>query len=208
MAEKSFRRYTNLASAIDLLVTGQLTLLSPTAWDDRNDAYFMEQFKNQGGAENVFALCFTEREETYHHWKIYAGGTDGVCLQFDKEKLLENLCDNPNIRMGEVVYKQIKEAQRLTSIDINELPFLKRFPYGDEREYRIVCIEDQPTSGLPKFDVELDCLNRITLAPWMPMGLFESVKKVLKRVGGTDLEVSRSTLLENKTWKKIAGRVR
>jgi hypothetical protein len=45
MTERTFRRYTNLASALHILRDGCITLLSPETWDDRNDAYFMAEYK-------------------------------------------------------------------------------------------------------------------------------------------------------------------
>ena len=45
MTEHTLRRYTNLASALHILQNRCLTLLSPETWDDRNDAYFMSEYK-------------------------------------------------------------------------------------------------------------------------------------------------------------------
>ena len=67
----AFRKYTNLAALIHFLQTKQITLLNPSTWDDKNDAYFLEEFKNIQGFTTVLAICFAETYETYHHWKVF-----------------------------------------------------------------------------------------------------------------------------------------
>ena len=52
-------RYTKLASAIDILRTNELTLLSPINWSDRNDIHYVEEFRRRMGYKSVHALCFT-----------------------------------------------------------------------------------------------------------------------------------------------------
>ena len=86
LAKVTLRRYTNLASAIHMLDRKVITLLSPAYWDDRNDAYVLN--KERSTAKSVLALCFAETFETYHHWRVFASGRDGVCIEFDKQKLL------------------------------------------------------------------------------------------------------------------------
>lgn len=39
---KFFRRYTDLASLLDMLHRRAITLLRPDAWDDRNDRLMMK----------------------------------------------------------------------------------------------------------------------------------------------------------------------
>jgi hypothetical protein len=62
----SFRCYTNLAAIIHLLQNKWITALDPTTWDDKNDSYFMAEYKRLSGAQTLLALCFAEQAETYH----------------------------------------------------------------------------------------------------------------------------------------------
>lgn len=39
------RRYTSIAAVIDILKRQELPLLNPESWDDRNDRYFMQLYK-------------------------------------------------------------------------------------------------------------------------------------------------------------------
>jgi len=88
MTAVTLRRYTNLAATVHLLRNRCLTLLNPESWDDRNDAYFLAQYKERTNASSVLALCFAEASETYHHWRVFSSGGDGVCIEFDRPKLL------------------------------------------------------------------------------------------------------------------------
>jgi len=72
------RRYTTLPSLLDLLVTKHLTLLTPDSWDDKNDAFYLQQYKDKKKLKAVYAMCFTEGNETYHHWRVFSGGNGGV----------------------------------------------------------------------------------------------------------------------------------
>ena len=109
----SFRRYTNLAATIHMLRTQSITLLNPATWDDKNDAYFMAEYKRLKQAKTVLALCFAEQKETYHHWRVFSHGSDGVCIEFDKDKLLSTFENDDQIKRSNVFYKLIQEMSKL-----------------------------------------------------------------------------------------------
>ena len=85
------RRFTNLAATIHMLRTRTITLLDPGTWDDKNDAFFMAQYKRQKDLKALLALCFADCPETYHHWRVFSHGADGVRVEFDKALLLRGL---------------------------------------------------------------------------------------------------------------------
>ena len=117
------RRYTNLAAAVHLLHTKRLTLLDPVTWDDRNDAHFLQQYKDRKNARAVLALCFFKKAERYHHWRIYANGMDGVCIEFDGRQLLSKLTANCDILHSRVSYRTVDQIQQ-SPPNIDDLPFL------------------------------------------------------------------------------------
>ncbi|MEI4507441.1 hypothetical protein WBQ88_12075 [Sphingopyxis sp. CCNWLW253] len=208
MTERTFRRYTNLASALHILSNKCLTLLSPETWDDRNDAFFMAEYKRLKAAKTVLAICLAVREETYHHWQVFSHGADGICLEFDSEKLRSSLDDAGGVRHQTVDYQLITEVSKMADVDLECLPFLKRWPYGDEREYRAVYVNND--EELPAFSVPIDltAITRITLSPWLSPALVPVVKKTLKSLPGcSKLRIYRSTLIDNQQWKKLTGRV-
>lgn len=205
----TFRRYTNLAATIHLLRTRTVTLLNPATWDDKNDAYFMAEYKRHKQAETVLALCFAKSSETYHHWKVFAHGPDGVCIDFNKEKLLTTFEKDKNIAHGAVTYKMIKDARCLKTIELETLPFLKRYPYQDECEYRVVYVNRSEPLQHKDYKLKLQWIDRITLSPWIPKMLADSVKETVRGIEGcSKLPITRSTLVENESWKALTGRVR
>ena len=54
----------------------------------------------------------------------------------------------------------------------------------------------------------MGCIRKISLSPWMPGILKESVQRTLHAIDGcSKLGISQSTLIENETWKKVASRL-
>jgi hypothetical protein len=209
-AKVAFRKYTNLAALIHLLQTRTITLLDPSTWDDKNDAWFMKEFQDITGASTVLAICFAESEETYHHWRVFAPGADGVCIEFDKDAVLSAFDGTAGIRRGPVQYRLIDTLRRRTRIEPEELPFLKRRPYQPECEYRVIYIENGGRALKSKsFPIQLDWIKRITLSPWMTFDLRDAVAKTLNGIPGCrDLKVARSTLVGNREWQSLTEKAR
>ena len=55
MGVETFRSYTNLAAAIHLLRTKTITLLNPATWADKNDAYYVAEYKRLKHAVTLLA---------------------------------------------------------------------------------------------------------------------------------------------------------
>lgn len=207
MTESTFRRYTNLASALHILRNRCLTLLSPETWDDRNDAFFMSEYKRLKEVKSVLAICLADREETYHHWQVFSRGADGVCIEFDRDKLLAAFDRAKGVTHRYVTYELLSNVNTMRDVDLEILPFTKRWPYGDEREYRAVFVSAADRLKAFLIPVELAAIKRITLSPWLAPALVDSVKDTLKSLEGCKgMRIYRSTLIDNKQWQKLAGR--
>ncbi len=109
MKNKCLLRYTSLPVLLDILSNQELTLLNPATWDDRNDSYYIELYKKRKKLKTLLALCFTTKSETYHHWKVFSDGISGVCVQFKKEQLLEQMDSVCGIAYGDLEYPLIRE---------------------------------------------------------------------------------------------------
>lgn len=207
MSKPILRRYTNLPSTLHILQEKCLTLLSPNSWDDKNDAFFISTFKKRIKAKSVLALCFSQTRQTYHHWRVFSGESDGVCLEFDQAKLLKAIKKDDRFTGDSVKYRKIRN-RRMKTLTKDELPFVKRYPYKDEKEFRILFIDEDEACDTKRIDIPLNCINRITLSPWMPRDLVEVVKQTIKSISGCQkLEVYRSTIIETETWKRYAKSV-
>jgi len=202
MSEAPLRRYTDLPSLIHLLSQRKITLLNPRSWDDKNDSRYLEIYRKKKSLESVLALCFSQSEDTYHHWRVFAPGPAGVCIRFDRASLLNAVRDNLLVTCRPVRYLTVPDIKK-SSPKIPDLPFLKRRAFEPENEFRMVY--DAVGTEMMKLDIEipLSCVKRVILSPWMHDDLSSDVRRLLKQIKGcSGLEVVRSTLTSNDQWQK------
>lgn len=203
MTDDFLRRYTSLPILLDILNKKCLTLLDPGNWEDKNDSYFIECYKKKSNLVSVLALCFAETTEKYHHWKIYSGDKNGVCIVFKKEQLLNYFEDIPGIRKGLVGYYKIKQLEKY-HLNIDQLPFIKRYAFRDEQEFRIIYQDNIDEIQTVDIEIDVDCISKIIFNPWLPKTIFYSVRKIIQNIDGcSKIKVIRSALIESETWKNI-----
>jgi hypothetical protein len=202
--ESSLRRYTELPYLIDFLQTKELALLNPALWDDRNDSYYIEQFARTNCLLSTYALCLAEASETYHHWRVFSHGGSGACIEFDKAQLISAASLTPGLRAEDVKYKTI-DSLRECAPSQSDLPFLKRYAFSDEKEFRLFYGTAKKGPPVFRMQVPLKAIKRITLSPWLPASVVNHVKSTLKSIDGCkSLKIYKSTLVENENWKKFA----
>lgn len=197
------RRYTDLPALVGILKEKKITLLDPRSWDDSNDSYYLKLYQEKKGLQSVLALCFTRASETYHHWRVFASGPSGVCISFRHDKLLDAVKGVPGLNAKAVRYLKLDQI-RDRDLAIRDLPFLKRYAFGNEKEFRM--IYESSAEGVPSLDIDipLACIDRVTLSPWLHPKLSDHVKDVLRSVGGCSaIRFVRSTLIGNEEWKEL-----
>lgn len=147
-------------------------------------------------------MCFTNATERYHHWSVFAPSLHGIRFKFHKlklEKALEEESDD--IIFRDVDYKKIYGKK----IQTEDLPFVKRIPYKDEKEFRIVYKDCKHNKDTHDVKIPLDAISAITLSPWIPKPLENSIQETLKGITCCEsMKIYRSTLIENEKWKKKA----
>lgn len=203
MSNESLRRYTDIPALTYLLAKRKITLLDPKSWDDSNDSHYLSLYKQRNNLKSLLALCFTEANETYHHWRVFASGTAGVCIRFDRTALLDAFAKHDGIRYEKVRYPTLVDLRRKKP-ETKDLPFIKRYAFQPEDEFRVIF--ESKTKEHPKLDIAipLTCITRITLSPWAHKSLSTPLKTLLKSIDGCDdLDISRSTLVGNEEWKNI-----
>ena len=204
-AKKFLRRYTDIPALIYLLREQKITLLSPSTWDDGNDREFMTLYQGRKRLKSLLALCFSQSDETYHHWRVFAPGAGGVCVAFDRNELVKTFKTRRGVRMGAVEYLKIGEL-RGKRIAVSKLPFLKRYAYAHESEFRLLYESTSVEAKTLDVPIPLSCIRRITLSPWIPGSLFSRVKDTLKSIPGCEgAKIYRSTLIGNEEWKKLGS---
>lgn len=178
-------------------------------WDDSNDVFFMKEYKKHIKAKTLRAVCFVQGGETYHHWKLFSDGPHGVSIDFEKDELLSAFGEDNKIRHGSMEYKRIEEMEKLLKelpLNVSKLPFLKRYPYRGEKEYRVIYVDTKKRSRHKNYGIGicLSWIKLIRLSPWMPEPLEESVTEALKSIRGcSGLKIVRSTVTDSRRWKSI-----
>lgn len=197
-------RYTHLPALLHMLKTRTITLLDPDTWEDRNDARYLAIFKEKSGLQAVHALCMTQVPETFHHWKVFAPGSAGVCIYFRRKRFLESMSDS-GVEWREVDYLTIKEA-RAFSFRTEDLPYLKRAGYRPEGELRLLHSSTADPSPVHDVPLSVDLISKVSLSPWLPLALSEAVKvAICKAEGCSKLKVTRSTLISNAEWQSLGA---
>jgi Protein of unknown function (DUF2971) len=166
MATKDYLyRYTDLPSLIHILTTRQITLLDPQTWDDKNDSFFMSEYKRRCRAKTLLALCFSQVRETYHHWRVFSHGSHGVCIRFNKQKFLNQFNIDRRIKHRSVTYKKRNTFVSPATVELEELPFLKRAFYSDEKEYRVIYVNESAVHPTKDYAITLDWIDRCEKLP-------------------------------------------
>jgi hypothetical protein len=198
---KILKRYTDIPALIYLLQKREITLLDPASWDDKNDIFFMEQYKTRKTLKSLLALCFTQASETFHHWKVFANGSSGVCITFKRSELLNLLSEQTEIRHKKVDYKKLNQIKEFLIAD-EDLPFCKRHGYLDEGEYRVIYENANDAQSIKNISINLSCIEKITFSPFIPQPLFEAMKEIITKIPGCEkLKLYRSTLVNNLNWQ-------
>lgn len=202
MTAKYFRRYTDIPSLIGMLTSGEMTLLEPATWDDKNDSYFLEQYKQKLGLSSVLALCFTRAPETYHHWRVFSPGPSGVCVWFHESEIKAAVKDVAGLRIKPVQYLTVKNVRHRT-LSVTRMPFVKRMPFKPEQEVRIVWQSAVESLASLQVPFASSAIARITLSPWLHPSLADPLKDLLKTLPECRrYKIYRSTLVGNAEWKK------
>lgn len=198
------RRYTHLPAALHMLRNRSLTLLDPSTWDDSNDSFYISEYKRRKALNTTLAVCLSGADETYHHWKVFAGHASGVCIRLRQGRLLKALKGVPGIIVGMMDYRKVKGARSI-ALPLEEYPFVKRSAFIDEKEVRILYESSTEFNTSLDVPIPLECIGRITLSPWLPKGLIGATKELIQSIEGcSHLEVVRSTIINSEEWKNIA----
>lgn len=205
---ETLRRYTDLPALLHLLQHRCITLLDPSTWDDTNDSYYLLKYKEKRNLKSVLALCMTEAEETYHHWRVFSHGTTGVCIDFHRAELISTLENEAGVTVRPVEYRNIRvDGRQVAAPRIEDLPFLKRKGFVAEREIRAVYESACEEREYKEIKLELSLIRRITLSPWLNKQLTTATKETITDIPGCfDLDVRRSTLVGNAEWKKLGDK--
>lgn len=128
--------------------------------------------------KNLFAVCLSCGDGTVHHWKTFSNGNSGCVIEFDAIKLFKIIDNIENLRHERVVYKKLSEVEdKNTTLYIDQMPFIKRWPYRCEEEYRII-VETNSQETFFEIDIPLAIIKRITTSQQMPELIYATIKEL------------------------------
>ncbi len=196
----TLKRYTSTLAALDTLINRRITLLNPSSWADRNDRELMALFASTTPGRVSFAYCMAEGNETAHHWQVFADRGFGVCIAFDKARLIEAVSLDPAIKHCAVSYVNWRDL--LLKEPLNRLPFVKRQVYRAEREYRLIAVPDAKyDESSYNLAIPLTCITSITMSGEVPVAHFETFRRLVRGIPECGrLSVRQSGLLRNHRW--------
>jgi len=203
------KRYTKLAHAVAALKSQKLVLPNPSSWDDSNDQEFVKLYRRHISAKSIYAMCCTMSAERYHHWRIFTEKNDasGVCIEFKREPLQAALNRIRNVRAEPVKYVTLKTLRETGRYRPEDLPFIKRVGYSDEREWRILVTSPGPQGSLFEIPFNLAWVHRIILNPWMDERERESARRVLRPLIEKSARISATFLTNSAEWKELGKRL-
>ena len=203
------RRYTSLPVLLDLLTHQRITLVSPMLWEDKNDIFLLDRYADIYDFAFVGAVCLTQANETFHHWKIFGGGNSGVCIEFHTEELQRYILPHANVRMELVKYLRVDGISNNEIYPIDCLPFYKRLGFSAEEEVRIIC-SNQDDIDCYHIPIDLSSIVRVVASPFLPDALLDGVRRTIHSIANcASVRVDKSRLIESKTWtRKWKSRLR
>jgi len=215
--ETKVYRYSNIAYIIDALARGEMVLLDPSSWEDKNDSQYIDLYRQYREVAGVFASCCTLSRETFHHWYIFGGSSAGAFIEYDRAELeacLEGLKSGGHkLRYKPVKYLTLENVEKSTA-SLKNFPFLKRFGFQSEKEYRVIVETDDETMTSYPIPIPIDVIRRIVINPWLPKSVVSSLRERIRSIPGCDrLSVDHSRLIKSDRWiaagiKKLTGHIR
>jgi hypothetical protein len=203
MSESHFRRYTTLPYLLDMLREKRLPLLDPASWDDKNDAHNLVTYRKKKGFQSILALCIADAPEAYLHWKIYADKPSGVCIEFHKERLINKVKKQDGFSQGYVKYVLLKDLRQI-SPSVDDLPFIKRFAYQEEKEYRFIFRSTETKKKIEYISIDIDDIKQIVINPWVENPVYKSMKLTITETPGwKKVKMRKSTVTKNDEWGKM-----
>lgn len=138
----------------------------------------------------------------------------GVRIRFDRSKLIEALANYRGmVRWDPVDYLTHAQLEALATKRnaagaIERLPFIKRYGFRDELEFRILFESTKrqlPTIEIP---IPIACINRIIFSYKLNYRDYRAIRDALRSMDGcAGLDIRRSNLTESKTWKTAGQEV-
>ena len=188
--------------------------------------------------KSLLALCFTSASERFHLWHVFGPkrerrslrgvgqplGCDpydgssplariAVRIRFDRSQLIEAIRNHTGVIWSDIDYKTHEQLKALAntrtmSDPIAKLPFIKRYGFRDESEFRIIYESKTASVSKTSIPIPISCINRIIFSYKLNYRVYRAIRSALRSMDGCqDLDIRRSNLTESKRWKAAGEEV-
>ncbi len=203
--ERKLKRYTSIGQLHSIIENHKIYFSDPIYWEDLNDSELIEEYRKKKNISKVYVLCFSSGDETIHLWKSYANGNDGCCINFNVQYII-NLLNRHQIVHKKVEYMEIDKAKHHI-FEIDDIPFMKRYPYRIEEEYRAIFLANDSKG----FSIEIDpleCITSIVVSHSAQQPHIDKLKTIWKKsTNGHDLSIHKTTIYMNTKWINIFQKI-
>ncbi|MBL4808126.1 MAG: DUF2971 domain-containing protein [Rhodobacteraceae bacterium] len=215
-APKELKKYMKIERLKDALENKRIYLSGQEdqeKWEDGNDRELVNIYRKQKKLSDVRVTCFNAAADKYHFWDIFGGRDKGVCLRFNRRKLLANIKEldgNQKLRGKDVEYYNIKRFEKEGKFE--NLAFSKRSFYSDENEYRVICDVSAGGSLSPRYLRFCgDALEQVYFNSWISHSAYTELRAkylvVLKNANMGHVTIHRSRVTSYAKWRDIAQKI-
>jgi hypothetical protein len=147
--------------------------------------------------------------ERYHHWRIFTDkeSANGVCIEFNRESLQHGLNLIANVRAEPVQYVPLSKMRQAGRYAPENLPFIKRNGYRDEREWRVLLTSSQPQRARVEIPFKVEWVHRLILNPWMNEWDRETARGLLKPLIQKPTRITATFLTNSAEWKELGKKL-
>ena len=141
---------------------------------------------------------------TYHHWHVFAPNPSGIRIQFNAILFDAWTKTIPGALLKKVKYVKLNE-EAIKSIRLADLPFVKRHAFRHEGEVRLIIESQAADERVRRLPFELSMIEEVVVSPWLPSGIFESVREsIASAAGSAAFNIRPTTMLESPRFKRAA----
>lgn len=205
-------RYTKLEHALEMLEEKTICLTNPLTWLDQCDVKQLEAYRKYVSMPAVRVLCLSEIENSLLHWNIKKQEKlkdEICCVKFWFPALATSLFKREHLQIKKVLYykaSEIADKNKTSNIKPEKYPFIKRYPYRTEAEWRIVWAGTLPAGEKFKQIKILDeAIAGITLSPNIKGEDYKCYREKLMSYGLKPKQIHSSTLDKNLKWLRSLG---
>jgi len=196
MKDIVLNRFTTIEKMLGIVRTEEILMSDPSYWEDRNDALLMELYQAKKHLAALYAVCFTQGDETIYHWSAFTQKSEACCIEYFADDVIAEYSAKPGWTARAIEYVKINEMKHKVK-EIGQIPFVKRYPYRNEDEFRIIFESSVPVKR-PSLKISRRKIRKITINQHLPVEIFDMIKKSIELEWAID--VRRSTVVKNDRW--------